>query len=139
MPLKPISSNSLPNINSGPTKLILLIPLKNRSNNSFSLSMSKFKSSCWDIRTSSDLAWEFNRSNSNGCKLLPIVLWTLYLPPLLSIIWMLTVPLLLFFWRINILQENWDTQNYKKTNVTNCISICIFYTPKNRGKQDNVN
>ena len=126
MPLKPISSNSLPSIHFEPTRRILSIPLKNRSINSFSRSTLKFKSSCWDIRISSDSAWEFNRSNSNGCELLPIVLRTLYLPLLLSIIWMLTVPLLLFFWRINILDENRDTQNYKKTDVTNCISILIF-------------
>ena len=126
MPLKPISSNNLPRINSGPTNRILSIPLKNRSINSFSLSTLKFISSCRDIRISSDLAWAFKRSNSSGSKLLPIVLRTLYFPLLLSIIWMLTVPLLLFFWRINILDENRDTQNYKKIDVTNCLSTPFF-------------
>ncbi len=49
---------------------------------------------------------------------------------------MLTVPLLLFFWRMNILHKNRATQNYKKTNVTNCLSIGIFLIPKKRGKQE---
>ena len=126
MPLKPISSNSLPRINSGPTKRILSIPLKNKSINSFSLSMLKFKSSCWVKCINSDLARAFNRSNSIGSILVPMVLTVLYLPLLLSIIWMLTVPLLLFFWRINILNKNRATQNYKKISVTNCLSIGIF-------------
>ncbi|MCL6101064.1 MAG: hypothetical protein M1292_01025, partial [Bacteroidetes bacterium] len=50
--------------------------------------------------------------------------------------WMLTVPLLLFFWRMNILHKNRATQNYKKTNVTNCLSIGIFLIQKKRGKQE---
>ena len=65
-----------------------------------------------------------------------MVLTVLYLPLLLSIIWMLTVPLLLFFWRINILNKYRATQNYKKINVTNCLSIPNFLTRKNRGKQE---